>query len=190
MDFPQKLMTRRLLLTRIENADQGDFFRMRSAPEVMHALGALERDAADALCRTLAEHWTQHGYGWWTARDARSGAFMGCGGLRAVMLEGVPETELAYGFLPQFWGHGYASELARVAVAQGFVRLGVGEIVSYVLPGNHGSRRVVEKAGFACERPFMHARRQHLLYRLRACAWSTASQPRARPRAEAMLQTA
>jgi len=79
---------------------------------------------------------------------------------------------------------------ARVAVAQGFVRLGVGEIVSYVLPGNHGSRRVVEKAGFACERPFMHARRQHLLYRLKACAWSTASQPRARPRAEAMLQTA
>jgi RimJ/RimL family protein N-acetyltransferase len=189
MDFPQKLMTRRLLLTRIENTDQADFSSMRSAPEVTHVLGSLGRDEAQALCRTLAEHWTQHGYGWWTARDSGSGAFMGCGGLRAVTVDGVPETELAYGFLPQFWGHGYASELARVAVAQAFVRLGIREIVSYVLPGNHASRRVVEKAGFVRERPFMHARRQHLLYRLKAGAWCTASQMRERPR-EAMLQTA
>jgi RimJ/RimL family protein N-acetyltransferase len=63
-------------------------------------------------------------------------------------------------------------------------------IVSYVLPGNHASRRVVEKAGFACEGPFTHARRQHLLYRLKASTWSTASQPRERLHAEAMLQTA
>lgn len=190
MDFPQKLMTRRLLLTRIESADQTDFYRMRRAPEVTQAIGALERDEAVALCRILAEHWTEHGYGWWTAREPASGAFMGCGGLRAVMVEDRPETELAYGFLPQFWGHGYASELARVAVAQAFVRLGIREVVSYVLPGNHASRRVVEKAGFVCERPFMHARRQHLLYRLKAGAWCTALQPRGRTRAEAMLQTA
>lgn len=190
MDFPQKLRTRRLLLTRIERADHADFFRMRSAPEVTRALGPIASEQAGVLCNTLVEHWNHDGYGWWIARNSDSREFLGCGGLRPVTVEGVPETELAYGFLPAYWGHGYASELARVAVAQGFVRLGLRELVSYVLPENRASRRVVEKAGFICERAFVHAQRRHLLYRLKASAWCAAPQARAQRRVDAVLQMA
>ncbi|MGQ0522939.1 MAG: GNAT family N-acetyltransferase [Betaproteobacteria bacterium] len=190
MDFPTKLRTGRLLLTRIERRDGADFFRMRSAPEVTQILGAVDAEQARALCHTLAGHWDDQGYGWWMARAPDSGELLGYGGLRPVMVEGELETELGYGFLPEFWGRGYASELARVAVAQGFVRLAARDLVSYVLPEHHASRRVVEKAGFVCERPLVHARRPHLLYRLKASAWVAAPRLRQRARAEPLLQTA
>ena len=167
MEFPQRLRTRHLLLSRIERNDLDDFMRMRSAPQVTQVLGAADSQQAAALIHQLAEHWQRHGYGWWTVRDPDSGAFLGCGGLRSGTVAGMRVTEAAYGFLPEYWGRGYATELVRVAVAQGFVRLGVHDIVSFVLPENTASRRVMEKAGFTCEIELIHAGRDSQRY----CKW-------------------
>lgn len=190
MEFPLNLRTGRLLFTRLERADWSDYLRMRSAPEVARILGAINRDKAATLCQQLSEQWEEHGFGWWAVREPQSGSFMGCGGLRSTLLEGAQATEVAYGLLPEFWGRGYASELVRTAVAQGFVRLGVPEIVSYVLPDNVASRRVVEKSGFLCERSFEHAKRPHMLYRLKARSWCAAPASRARAERAPVLQTA
>jgi RimJ/RimL family protein N-acetyltransferase len=191
MDFPARFRTRRLLFTRIERGDLDDFLRMRSDPQVMRMLGGTEPKRAAALVDELALHWDRHGYGWWIARDPDSGRFLGCGGLRSVTIRGVPETEVAYGFLPEYWGRGYATELARVAVAQGFVRLGLRNIVSFALRGNQASRRVMEKTGFAYERELVHSGRSHVLYRLTVEAWRTAPLERAafQPREMAVLQS-
>lgn len=191
MDFPGRFRTRRLLLTRIERSDLDDFLRMRNDPQVIQVLGKTERPRAAALIDEAAAHWDRHGYGWWIARDPESGRFLGCGGLRSVMIRGVPETEVAYGFLPEHWGRGYATELARVAVAQGFVRLGLRNIVSFALPGNQASRRVMEKAGFAYERELVHSGRSHVLYRLHVDAWRMAPMKRSAcaPRAALELQS-
>lgn len=188
MEFPQSFRTRRLLLRRIGRGDRDDFLRMRSDPRVTQVLGAIEAEQAGVLVHKLAEHWQRHGYGWWIARDPASGRFLGCGGLRAVTIDGVPETEVAYGFLPDYWGRGLATELARVAVAQGFVRLGVRDIVGFALPGNRASRRVMEKAGLGYEREFVHAGRVHVLYRLGVEAWRVA--PLQRPATAPHLQVA
>lgn len=190
MEFPHRFRTRRLLLTRIAMSDLDDFLRMRNDPQVKQVLGATPPEHAAALVDKLAEHWNRHGYGWWTARDPQSGRFLGCGGLRSVLVDGVPETEVAYGFLPQYWGRGYATELARVAVAQGFVRLGLREIVSFALPANQASLRVMEKTGFCYEREFAHAGRPHVLYRLKVEAWCVAPLKRSapQPRTHALLQ--
>jgi RimJ/RimL family protein N-acetyltransferase len=190
MEFPLNLRTGRLLLTRLERADWSDYLRMRSAPEVARILGPMDCDKAAMLCQRLAEQWEEQGYGWWAMRDPKSGKFLGCGGLRSAVLEGTQATEVAYGLLPEFWGRGYASELVRTAVAQGFVRLGVQEIVSYVLPDNIASRRVVEKSGFVCERSLEHAKRPHLLYKLKARHWCAAPASRAGAQHDPMLQTA
>jgi RimJ/RimL family protein N-acetyltransferase len=191
MEFPQNLRTRRLLLTRIARSDLDDFLRMRSDPQVTKALGEADPQQAAVLIHKLGEHWERHGFGWWIARDPGSGRFLGCGGLRSAIVDGATETEVAYGFLPEYWRRGYATELVRVAVAQGFVRLGVRDIVSFVLPGNQASCRVMDKAGFSCEREFIHAGRPHALYRLKVDAWRIAPlmQPVTRARNEAILQT-
>jgi [ribosomal protein S5]-alanine N-acetyltransferase len=184
MKIPERFRTRRLLLARIERSDLGDLMRMHDDPRVVEMLGGVRPANATALIEELAGHWDRPGYGWWIARDPDSGRFLGRGGLRPVVVNGASETELAYGFLPEYWGHGFATELARVAVAQGFVRIGLRDVIGLTLPGNPASRRVMEKSGFAHERDVIHAGMPHILYRLKAETWRTApltGQPVSRP---------
>ena len=72
-------------------------------------------------------------------------------------------------------GHGYATEGARAALTHGFDTLGLDEIVSFTVPANVRSRRVMEKLGMTStpqddfEHPLLevgHPLRRHVLYRL------------------------
>jgi RimJ/RimL family protein N-acetyltransferase len=73
--------------------------------------------------------------------------------------------------VPDFWGRGLATELARESVRVGFGVLGVADLVCFTLPTNARSRRVMEKAGFRYERDVEHAGLPHVLYRLRRNDW-------------------
>jgi ribosomal-protein-alanine N-acetyltransferase len=73
------------------------------------------------------------------------------------------------------WGRGYASEAARAALAHGFDALGLGEILSFTVPANLRSRRVMERIGMRrdphadFEHPNVppgHRLRRHVLYRI------------------------
>lgn len=172
MKLPAKFRTRRLLLTRIEQADSAELIRMHQDPRVAAMLGGPRTDGEwSSVAGELAAHWEQHGFGWWMARDAQSGQLIGRGGLRRVEVCGVMETEIGFSVVPEFWGRGYATELARVAVAQGFVKLGLADVVSFTQPGNEALRRVMEKTGLSYERDFDHAGLPHVLYRLAAASW-------------------
>lgn len=57
--------------------------------------------------------------------------------------------EIGYLLGRRFWGHGYATEVARALVAYGFDGLGLGQLYAVVSVDNPRSRRVLEKAGFA-----------------------------------------
>jgi [ribosomal protein S5]-alanine N-acetyltransferase len=47
----------------------------------------------------------------WVFYD-HGGKFVGRGGLRHALIEGVDEIEIAYALVPAFWGLGLASEMA------------------------------------------------------------------------------
>lgn len=73
------------------------------------------------------------------------------------------------------WGHGYASEGARSALAFGFEVFRLDEIGSFTVLVNQRSRRVMEKLGMTTrpEDEFDHPRlpdgyplRRHVLYRI------------------------
>jgi RimJ/RimL family protein N-acetyltransferase len=173
MKLPAKFRTRRLLLTRIEQADSAELIRMHRDPRAYEMLGGARSEGEWAsLADELAAHWEHHGFGWWMARDAQSGQLIGRGGLRRVEVCGGLETEVGFSVVPEFQGRGYATELARVAVAQGFVTLGLADVISFTQPGNEASRRVMEKTGLSYERDFDHAGLPHVLYRLAAASWS------------------
>jgi ribosomal-protein-alanine N-acetyltransferase len=85
-------------------------------------------------------------------------------------------VEVGWRFRPQFWGRGYATEAARLALDYGFNTLQLPEIVSFTAMGNQRSRRVMERIGmqrdfagdFAHPRiPEGHPLRSHVLYRLK-----------------------
>ena len=174
MGLPEIFRTHRLLLTRFVAGDAADLARMRRDPRVAQTLGGARPEAeTEHLAQHLAAHWDEHGFGWWALRVPESGRFIGCGGLRGVEV-GAGEIEVGFGLIPEYWGRGLATELARVAVAQGIVRLGAAELVSFALSGNVASRRVMEKAGFTYDRDIVHLDTPHALYRLSARAWRTA----------------
>src|SRR5262245_41447179 len=121
MNALDELRTDRLRLTRICADDLPDLTRMYADPQVTVTLGGLltAQQTADYLDVQIA-HWREHGFGMWTLRDGLTDQFAGRGGLRRCVVEGVPEVEISYAFLPPFWGRGLATELARECVRIGF----------------------------------------------------------------------
>lgn len=164
--------TPRLLLERITLRDLPDIARMEADAQTMATLGGV-RDAAQARHRfdDWIAHWDTHGFGLWIARDLATAEFAGRGGLRHTVVGGRPEIEVAYAFLPAFWGRGLATELADASVRAGFADLGLPDLVCFTLATNRASQRVMEKAGFVFERDIEHAGLPHRLYRLRAADW-------------------
>ena len=58
------------------------------------------------------------------------------------------QADLGYWIGVPFWGRGYASEAARLAVVFGFEELGLERITAHALERNPGSWRVLEKLRF------------------------------------------
>ncbi len=58
------------------------------------------------------------------------------------------EIELDYAIAKPFWRLGYATEASAECVDRGFREQRIGKIVGLVVPGNHGSVRVLRKLGF------------------------------------------
>jgi RimJ/RimL family protein N-acetyltransferase len=104
------------------------------------------------------------------ARYLSDRRFVGRGGLRRVVIDGKEEVEVGYGLVPEFWGRGLATELAVASVRAGFDVLKLPDIVSFTLPTNNKSRRVMEKVGFQYEKDVVWADLPHVLYRLRSNA--------------------
>jgi ribosomal-protein-alanine N-acetyltransferase len=172
MNALEEIRTPRLLLTRMSATDFEDLACMYRDPRVMATLGGVRSAAQTAqyLEQQLA-HWEQHGFGWWAAREPLTGKFIGRGGLRLGTVDGRTEIEVGYGFLPEFWGRGLATELALESVRVGFAELHRPDLVSFTLPTNEDSRRVMIKAGFCYVRDIVHANLPHVLYRQTANAW-------------------
>jgi ribosomal-protein-alanine N-acetyltransferase len=158
--------TPRMHAERLRPDYQADLRRMDSDENMMATLGGIREDAASSeyLARNL-EHWAEHGFGLWMLRDLE-GTMIGRAVLRHLEIDGVDEVEVGYGFLPEFWGRGLATEIARACVCIGLERLRFPSLVAVTLTSNRGSRRVLEKTGLLYERDIMPAGLPHALYRI------------------------
>lgn len=145
-------------------ADWEDWRALMADPRVAATLGGLRSDAEmrAGFDRAL-RRWSEDGFGWWTFRDT-AGRFVARGGLGRVAVEGVSEVEVGYSVRASLWGRGIATAMARVSLEVGFGQLGLQRIVSFTLPYNLRSRRVMEKAGLRYERDIVHAGMPHVLY--------------------------
>jgi RimJ/RimL family protein N-acetyltransferase len=86
-----------------------------------------------------------------------------------------PCVEIGWRFGVEYWNRGYATEGARAALAFGFDACGLTEIVSFTVPQNVRSRRVMERIGMRHDSaddfdhpllPDGHPLRRHVLYRI------------------------
>jgi RimJ/RimL family protein N-acetyltransferase len=159
--------TPRLRAERVTAAHWPDLRRMDQNDRFMALLGGVRDEAGTAgYLEMNVKHWADHGFGMWMLRDAAAPAVIGRAILRHLDVEGVDEVEVGYGFMPDCWGRGLATEIANACLRIGFDRLGLRSIVAITTPPNLASQRVMEKAGLVYERDILHAGVLHRLFRM------------------------
>jgi RimJ/RimL family protein N-acetyltransferase len=170
--------TARLILRPWRETDLVPFAELNADPIVMRFLrGALTRDESDAYVRRVQQHLADHGFCKWAVEAPGVAPFIGAVGLSHTRFEAsfTPAVEVAWRLDRRFWGQGYATEAARAAMADGFTRLGLREIIAITALGNIASQRVMERLGMLRAIEFDHpwlaegsSLRRHILYRLAA----------------------
>jgi len=172
---PVDIGTERLVLRRWRPTDRQPFAALNADARVMEYFSAvLNREESDALAKQIDEHFELHGFGLWAVEVPGVAPFAGFIGLSVPRFEAhfTPCVEVGWRLAAAYWGCGYASEGARAALAFGFGELGLREIVSFTVPENVRSRRVMEKIGMTrnpaddFDHPGASGRRGHVLYRL------------------------
>jgi RimJ/RimL family protein N-acetyltransferase len=92
------------------------------------------------------------GFGLWHVTRRADGAPVGmCGLLRRDIL---PDADVGYALLPEFWGQGYAFEAADATLRHGAGKFGLTRVIGVVSEGNTPSIRTLEKLGMSFERMF------------------------------------
>lgn len=172
-------LTPRLILRPFAPSDSEPFARMNADGSVMTYLpSVLTREQSDAMLERITLHHTTHGFGWMAAELRDTGEFVGAIGLSVPTFEAhfCPCVEIGWRLADAFWNKGLATEGARHLLEDGFTNLGLQEIVSFTVPNNLASRRVMEKIGMHrderedFDHPKLevgHPLRRHVLYRIR-----------------------
>jgi RimJ/RimL family protein N-acetyltransferase len=176
---PKRLETERLLLRRWRAEDREPFASINDDAKGMEFFPArLTREESDALVDRIEAHFAERGFGAWAAELRGEGEFIGFIGLAVPQFDAhfTPCVEIGWRLARAHWGQGLATEGARAVMHYAFAELGLAEVVSFTVPGNVRSRRVMEKLGMTHDAdddfdhpgvPEGHRLQRHVLYRLR-----------------------
>ncbi len=85
------------------------------------------------------------------ARSSLRAASLSIGICGLVKRETLRDVDVGFALLPQYAGHGYATESARAVLAHGRETLGLDRIVGITAPDNRASIAVLEKIGLRFE---------------------------------------
>jgi ribosomal-protein-alanine N-acetyltransferase len=179
------LTTTRLLLRPWRDDDLPAFAALNADARVMEffpkRLTVAESDELAARIRANCE---LHGFGLWAIEISAGAPFVGYVGLNVPRFEThfTPCVEIGWRLAFEHWGKGLATEAAQAAVRFGFEQLGLTEIVSFTVPDNIRSRRVMKRLGMSHEpaEDFDHPLLpsgdrlcRHVLYRLSRQHWAS-----------------
>ncbi len=171
--------TERLLIRTWRPGDRAPYAALNADPAVMrHFPKPLSREESDAMVTRLEAHQEARGFTFWAVEEKDSGDFVGSIGLLVPGFRApfTPCVEIGWRLAARHWGKGYASEGAAACLAHGFGPLGLDEIVSFTVPANEPSWKVMRRIGMRRDEdgdfdhpglPEGHPLRRHLLYRKR-----------------------
>ena len=173
------IVTSRLILRRWKDADKEPFAGLNADPNVMEFFPArLTLPQSDDLFSKIQAHFRKHGFGLYAVELKAEGSFGGFVGLNVPSFHAhfTPCVEIGWRLSYAIWGRGLATEGAQAVVKHAREVLGLKEIVSFTVPPNVRSRRVMEKLAMTHDPaddfdhpqlPPGHPLRRHVLYRLR-----------------------
>lgn len=144
--------TERLILAEWRDAHRYAIAAINADPEVMRFFVApMTRAESDAQVDRQIAAQAEHGFCFWAVERKADGVLLGLAGLKP----GAPDTpiagdiEIGWRLGRHGWGHGFASEAARAALAHGFADPAVRRIAAITTTDNWKSRAVMERIGMA-----------------------------------------
>lgn len=170
--------TERLILRRWQASDREPFAQLNADPRVMEFFPSLlSRGESDALVDRIEEDFDLHGFGVCAVEIHTDATFLGFVGLNVPRFDApfTPCVEIGWRLSADHWGRGFATEGAQAMVRYAFDALQLDALVSFTVPSNLRSRRVMEKIGMRHDPsedfdhpklPLGHPLRRHVLYRL------------------------
>ena len=173
-----ELRSERLILRKWRESDRLPFRQLNADPHVMEFFPEpLSEEASDALFDRAQQHFSRHGFGPFAVELIETNAFIGFIGLSVPAFDAhfMPAVEIGWRLAFELWGKGLATEGARAALGFGFNDLGLKQVVSFTVPANLRSRRVMERLGMTHDPaddfdhpnlPEGHSLRRHVLYRI------------------------
>ena len=168
----------RIRLRPWREADRDAFAVMNADVRVMEFFrGTLSRGESDAMVGQIEKHFVEHNFGLWAIEVPGVAPFIGFAGLEVPQFtaHSTPCVEIGWRLAFEYWGRGYATEAAQLALAHGFRTLSLPEIVSFTTVSNRRSRAVMERLGMHRDAgdnfdyprlPEGHPLRPHVLYRI------------------------
>lgn len=129
------------------------------------------------MVERFSNHIKEHGFGPFACILKETGKCIGWVGLYKPTFEAhfTPCVEIGWRLASQYWGKGYATEAAQAVLELAFTTWNLPEIVSFTVPANVRSRRVMEKLGMKhdpaddFDHPKLstdHTLSRHVLYKL------------------------
>ena len=176
--MPDTLTTPRLTLRPWRASDRVLFQAINADPRVMGFYpSTLTPQESDALVTRIEQHFAQHGHGPYAVELIETGTFIGYIGLYTPTFQAhfTPAIEIAWRLSAGHWGQGLATEGARAVLHHAFHTLQLPSLVSFTVPANLRSRRVMVKLGMTHDPsedfdhpnlPEVHPLRRHVLYRI------------------------
>jgi len=171
--------TERLILRTFEDKDIESMAAIDQDPKVCEYLpGIGNRAATEAGIQRIIKHYEEHGFSLYAVELKATHEFIGFLGLMipSFVAHFTPAIEIAWRIGSKHWGQGYATEGAKAVLNYAFNQLGLKEIVSFTVPANMRSIRVMEKIGMIRDQkgdfshpklPSDHRLSKHILYRIR-----------------------
>jgi RimJ/RimL family protein N-acetyltransferase len=172
------LRTDRLLLRHWVPEDRSLFAALNGDPRVMEFFpSTLSRADSDSMADRIAAHFERHGFGLWAVEVPGISDFAGFVGLNVPIFDApfMPCVEIGWRLAADHWGYGYAREAARAVLEHALEALRLPEVVSFTVPTNLRSLRVMEVIGMKhdpngdFDHPLIPAGdplRRHVLYRI------------------------
>jgi len=173
------LETERLILRRWQDSDREPFAAMNADPRVMEFFpDVLTREESDQLIENIESHFDNRGFGLFATELKAEKKFVGFIGLHVASFQAhfTPCVEIGWRIATPYWGKGLATEGSREVVRYAFEWLRLESLVSFTVPENVASRRLMEKLGMTHDPaedfdhpklPPGHRLRRHVLYRLK-----------------------
>ncbi|WP_133130836.1 GNAT family N-acetyltransferase [Legionella yabuuchiae] len=172
------ITTARLNLRSWKHSDIEVFYQINQEPKVLEFLpGAMSHDAVKSFMEKQNKQFQERGFMLWAVEIKESSELIGFVGLNFTdhPFPFAPAVEIGWRLGSKYWGKGYATEAAIAALNFGFNQIHLNEIVSFTVPENIRSQRVMKRIGMMrdAKNDFLHPKlaedhplSRHVLYRI------------------------